>query len=430
MTDLTAGSIAARGHARRVRVLHTVRVADAALSSAPVAVLAAGLLAAAIAAPATALLVRIGHRAGALDSAGAAGHAKVLRRVPNIGGVAIALAVAAPLAGGLAVAGLMPPERLGALAPSLAASLSRLPEALAPAWAILLGLLAMHAVGVVDDRRALPALPKLLAQVAVAVGVVLAGDVRALTLLDAYPGGYALSAGLTVAWIVALSNSVNFLDNMDGLAGGVSAIAALALCVAACVAQQWLTAGVLALLVGALAGFLVLNAPWTAGRTARIFMGDGGSLVVGFLLAVLAVRIVFVNPSEPGYALGTSWYGVLAPLVILAVPLYDTTVVTALRVAQGRRPWVGDDQHFSHRLVLRGLSRRGAVFVIWALAAICGVSGLLLGTAAPWQAALIGGQVALVLGTLAGLERPMLARLHSEGPPPPGAGAVERRDPP
>lgn len=397
-------------------VLHTVVVADAA-STAPLAVAAAGLLAAAIAAPVTAVLIRVGHRAGALDSAGAAGHVKELRRVPNIGGMAIALAVAAPLALCLGAVALVPVERLEALAPSLAASVSRLPEVVRPAWALLFGLLAMHAVGVVDDRRALPALPKLLLQSGAAAGVVLLGDIRALTLLDAYPGGFALSAGLTVLWIVALSNSVNFLDNMDGLAGGVSAIGALALCVAACVAHQWMTAGVLALLAGALAGFLIFNAPWTAGRSARIFMGDGGSLVVGFLLAVLAVRIVFVNPAEPGYALGTRWYGVLAPLVILAVPLYDTTVVTVLRVAQGRRPWVGDDQHFSHRLVLRGLSRRGAVLVIWALAGVCGVSGLLLGTSAPWQAALIAAQVALVLGTLAGLERPMLTRLHSEGPP-------------
>ncbi len=385
--------------------------------SAPVVVAALGVLAAGLAVPATAALIRLGHRAGALDSAGVAGHQKELRHVPNIGGMAIAFAVGLPLAGGLIAATLLPAERFESIAPSLSASVSRLPEALRPAWAILLGMLAMHAIGVVDDRRAMPALPKLLLQVAVAVATVLVGDIRALTFLDAYPGGMALSAGLTALWIVALCNSVNFLDNMDGLAAGVSAIGALALCAAACIAHQWMTACLLALLVGALVGFLVFNAPFTRQRTARIFMGDGGSLVVGFLLAVLAVRIVFVNPSEPGYALGTSWYGVLAPLVILAVPLYDTTVVTVLRVAQGRRPWVGDDQHFSHRLVMRGLSRRGAVFVIWALAGICGVSGLMLGTAAPWQAVLIGVQVSLVLGALAGLERPMLTRLHADGPP-------------
>lgn len=384
---------------------------------APVAVLALGFVAALLAAPLTAWLIRLGHRAGVLDSAGAAGHVKVLRNVPNIGGVAITLAVGLPLLLGLTLATLLPAERLASWAPSLSTSLQRLPDILRPAWALLAGMTAMHVLGLVDDRRALPPIPKLLLQVAIAAGTVVAGDIRVLTLLDAYPGGHALSAALTTVWIVALCNSVNFLDNMDGLAGGVAAIGAAALCTAACIARQWLTAGMLALLVGALVGFLVFNAPWTRARTARIFMGDGGSLPVGFLLAVLAVRIVFVNPSEPGYALGTAWYGVLAPLVILAVPLYDTFTVTVLRLAQGKSPMVGDDQHFSHRLVMRGLTRRGAVAVIWALAGICGVSGLLLGTAAPWQALLIGVQVALVLGALAGLERPMLLRMHADGPP-------------
>jgi UDP-GlcNAc:undecaprenyl-phosphate/decaprenyl-phosphate GlcNAc-1-phosphate transferase len=410
-------SIAAAHNPRRLGILWSVTTPT--VVSAPAAVAALGVLAAALAVPLTAMLIRLGHRAGALDSAGVAGHFKELRRVPNIGGIAMAAAIGVPLAGGLGMASLLDANRLEQLAPALVSSVQRLPDTLRPAWAILLGMVAMHVVGLVDDRRALPALPKLLAQVVIAAAVVLVGDIRALTLLDGYPGGFALSTALTTLWIVALCNSVNFLDNMDGLAGGVAAIGALCLCLAASLAHQWLTAGLLALLVGALAGFLVFNAPWTARRTARIFMGDGGSLMVGFLLAVLSVRIVFVNPSEPGYALGTAWYGVLAPLVILAVPLYDTTVVTVLRLSQGRRPWIGDDQHFSHRLVLRGLSRRGAVLVLWALAAICGVSGLLLGTSAPWQAVLIAVQVALVLGTLAGLERPMLQQLHTDGPPDP-----------
>lgn len=351
-----------------------------------------------------------------MDSAGSTGHAKELRRVPNIGGIAIALAVCVPVAVGLCVAWLTDPAKLQSFAPSLSASTTRIGQVLTPAAFVLAGAVAMHVVGLIDDRRAIPAWPKLLAQLGIALATVLLADVRVLTLLDHYPGGMALSAALTTLWIVALCNSINFLDNMDGLAGGVGAIGALALCMGACIARQWLTAALLAMLAGALCGFLIYNAPWTRQRTARIFMGDGGSLFVGFMLAVLSVRIVFVNADEPDYALGTHWYGVLAPLVILAVPLYDTFTVTVLRVLQGRSPMVGDQQHFSHRLVMRGLSRRGAVAVIWALAGICGVSGLMLGTAAPWQAALIGLQVALVLGALAGLERPMLSRMQTEGP--------------
>jgi UDP-GlcNAc:undecaprenyl-phosphate GlcNAc-1-phosphate transferase len=219
---------------------------------------------------------------------------------------------------------------------------------------------------------------------------------------------------ISAAFVVLMTNAMNFLDNMDGLAGGVGAIAAAALAGAACIAGQWATAGLLAVLAGAVVGFLAFNFPWRAGRQARIFMGDGGSLPLGFLLAALAMQITFTSPDEPGYALGSRWYGVLAPLVILAVPLYDAFTVSVLRIAQGRSPMVGDQQHFSHRLVMRGLSRRGSVLMICALAAACGVSGLLVGTAAPWQAALIGVQVAMILGTIAALERPMLRAMAGE----------------
>jgi UDP-GlcNAc:undecaprenyl-phosphate GlcNAc-1-phosphate transferase len=253
-----------------------------------------------------------------------------------------------------------------------------------------------------------------LAQVTVAAGTVILADVRVLTLLDAPAGGAWLSVALSVAFIVAMTNALNFLDNMDGLSGGVAAIAAASLAVAATIANQWATAGLLAVLAGALLGFLAFNFPWRAGTSARIFMGDGGSLPVGFLLAVLAMQITFTAPEDLEYALGTRWYGVLSPLVILAVPLYDAFTVSVLRLVQGKSPMVGDQQHFSHRLVMRGLSRRGAVLLICALAATCGVSGLLLGTAAPWQAVLIGGQVAVVLATIAALERPMLARMAED----------------
>jgi UDP-GlcNAc:undecaprenyl-phosphate GlcNAc-1-phosphate transferase len=158
---------------------------------------------------------------------------------------------------------------------------------------------------------------------------------------------------------------------------------------------------------------LVFNFPWRATRPARIFMGDGGSLPVGFLLAALAIQITFTAPDDPEYALGARWYGVLTPLVILAVPLYDSVIVTLLRLGQGKSPMVGDHQHFSHRLVMRGLSSRGAVLLICALATTCGIGGLLLGTAAPWQAVLIGAQTIMVLLTVATLEQPMLAQMRT-----------------
>jgi len=145
-------------------------------------------------------------------------------------------------------------------------------------------------------------------------------------------------------------------------------------------------------------GFLVHNVP-----PARIFMGDGGSLLVGWMLATLTVRTTFVDTSDSEFALGSAWYGVLMPVVVLAVPLYDLVAVTLLRISQGRSPLVGDQQHLSHRLVWLGLSKRSAVVVIWALTAATGVGGIVLGSVAPWQAVMIGAQtgaILLVLGLL------------------------------
>jgi UDP-GlcNAc:undecaprenyl-phosphate GlcNAc-1-phosphate transferase len=181
---------------------------------------------------------------------------------------------------------------------------------------------------------------------------------------------------------------------MDGLAGGVSAIAASFLLAATLLNQQWFIAATLALLIGGLIGFLVFNFP-----PAKIFMGDGGSLVIGFLLAVLTARTTFFHEG-----LGGGWYGVFMPVVILAIPLYDCASVTLIRLRQGRSPFVGDQQHFSHRLVKRGLSKRGAVILIWAFTAVTGIGGVSLGRLETWQAMLVFVQTALVLASLAMLE--------------------------
>jgi UDP-GlcNAc:undecaprenyl-phosphate/decaprenyl-phosphate GlcNAc-1-phosphate transferase len=162
---------------------------------------------------------------------------------------------------------------------------------------------------------------------------------------------------------------------------------------------QWFIAATLALLLGALIGFLIFNFP-----PAKIFMGDGGSLVIGFLLAILTARTTYYNPDVEGYALGGGWYGVFMPIIVLAVPLYDLITVTIIRLRQGRSPFVGDQQHFSHRLVQRGLTKRGAVIVIWAATAVTGIGGIALGSLQPWQAVLVGVQTMLVLLMFALLE--------------------------
>jgi UDP-GlcNAc:undecaprenyl-phosphate GlcNAc-1-phosphate transferase len=162
---------------------------------------------------------------------------------------------------------------------------------------------------------------------------------------------------------------------------------------------QWFIAGTLALLIGGLIGFLAFNFP-----PAKIFMGDGGSLVVGFVLAILTARTTYFDPSQPDYALGGGWYGVFMPVIVLAIPLYDFVSVSLLRLKQGKSPFVGDQQHFSHRLVQRGLSKRGAVIVIWGATAVTGIGGIALGSLKGWQALLVGAQTLLVLMIIALLE--------------------------
>ena len=354
-----------------------------------------------LAAPVTQLLVAIGRRTGALDSAGIEGHEKALRSIPNIGGIGISVGALLPLLLGLVLI-TFGTDRLADL-PLIGSALEAFGDRLASQrtvwWMIVLGGVVIHILGLVDDRRAVGPWKKLIIQLGLAAAVVVVGDLRLVTALDVFgPAGVATSAVITVVWIVALCNAINFLDNMDGLAGGVAAIAAAVFLAATIINGQWFTAVAFGLLCGSLMGFLVHNVP-----PARIFMGDGGSLLVGWLLATLTVRTTFVDTSDPDFALGSAWYGVLMPVVVLAVPLYDLVAVTLLRISQGRSPLVGDQQHLSHRLVWLGLSRRSAVVVIWALTAATGVGGIVLGSVAPWQAVMIGAQtgaILLVLGLL------------------------------
>jgi UDP-GlcNAc:undecaprenyl-phosphate GlcNAc-1-phosphate transferase len=350
----------------------------------------------ALSVPLTLLSIAWGRRIGALDSPGAAGHEKVLRDIPNTGGIAITLAWVAPV---VAALGWM--QWGGRLPQGLDPGRAR--EALPAMWAVG-ATVWLHAFGRVDDRRAMTPLPKLLAQLVPAIALAWLFDLRPLTLLDAWgPAGHALSVALGVAWMLLLVNAMNYLDNMDGLSAGVGAIAALLLAGALLVAHQWFVAALLALLAGALAGFLVFNFPLRGGG-ARVFMGDGGSQPLGLLLAVLALRGVYTDPSDANYALGGHWYGVLTPPLVLAVPIYDLLATSWIRVREGRNPLVGDQRHLSHRLVSRGFTPRGAVLCIWALAAIIGVGGVSLGSVAPWQAALVGLQALLALGLLAAAE--------------------------
>jgi UDP-GlcNAc:undecaprenyl-phosphate GlcNAc-1-phosphate transferase len=256
----------------------------------------------------------------------------------------------------------------------------------------------MYLLGLIDDRRPLGPFVKLGVQLGLTVALVLPfPEVRLLTVMGLVP-----SVVVTVLWIAGVTNALNFLDNMDGLAGGVAAICGLVLMVTSVLAGQVFVPATLALFVGACVGFLVWNFP-PRGGPARIFMGDSGSLFVGLVLGVMTVRTTYLQPGE---SLAGGWYGVFAPLIVLAVPLYDMTVVSVIRLSRGLSPFVGDTNHFSHRLVARGMTKRTAVLCIWLITAATGVAALLLPLVeSPLAAWLIFGQTGLILGVILLLER-------------------------
>lgn len=227
--------------------------------------------------------------------------------------------------------------------------------------AVALGALGMLLLGWLDDRHELRPAMKFLGQTLVAGGVALAGVRITLFVPNAL-----FSLAVTVLWIVTLVNAFNFTDNMNGLCAGLGAIAACHFALLAGRGGQYLVALFGLATCGALLGFLPWNFP-----KARAFLGDAGSHLVGYLLAVLAILPHFFTPQEPRS------FAVLAPLFILAVPLIDLAQVVAGRWRRGRPFYVGDTHHLSHLLVRRGLNRTTAVLVLWLVAAALGAVPLL-----------------------------------------------------
>ncbi|MCC6285134.1 MAG: undecaprenyl/decaprenyl-phosphate alpha-N-acetylglucosaminyl 1-phosphate transferase [Phycisphaerales bacterium] len=340
--------------------------------------------------PLTRLMIRLGYRLRTFDTEAISGQQKMARRrIPNTGGVAITVAFILPVAVGL-LGVFVFPELIIRVVPS-SSELFNGVRAEAPSAAGLLACVgALHAVGLVDDRRPLGPWVKLAVMVLAGAACALVTGTRLLTLVDARVGGPWLSFLITVAWFVLITNAMNFMDNMDGLSAGCAAVASACFLVATILAGQWLIASMLALLIGALLGFLRYNFP-----PARIFMGDGGSLVIGFLLAFLTARTTFYDPARAG-----GWYALFMPFLVLAMPLYDFVTVTVVRLAQGKSPFVGDLNHFSHRLRRRGLSGRQVALVVYGITGATGIAGIVLTMADALGAALLGGQALLILCTL------------------------------
>jgi len=222
---------------------------------------------------------------------------------------------------------------------------------------IFAGAVGILFIGWLDDKHELRPAGKFAGQFLVAA-VVAASGAR----ITLFVPNLAFHYAVTILWILTLVNAFNFMDNMNGLCGGLGAIAAWCFALQAAASGQYLVALIAFLAVGSLVGFLPYNFP-----SAKVFLGDAGSHLVGYLMAVLAILPHFYTAQNPRRS------AVLLPLVILAVPLVDLAWVVMLRWRLGKPFYVGDTNHLSHRLVRSGLSPTRAVLVIWLLAALCGL---------------------------------------------------------
>ncbi|MFN8452954.1 MAG: MraY family glycosyltransferase, partial [Anaerolineae bacterium] len=302
-------------------------------------------------------------RTGFVDRPG--GHKQHGRVVALGGGIAIFLGVFAPVLGGaLGLRALAGTSLMESLPATLTVHLGGIAARTGSLMGITLAALVLHITGLIDDRRPLGPWTKLAVQIGVAGFTAIVLRVRLLE--GPLPSWASIVA--TLVWIVVITNAFNFLDNMDGLSAGVAAIASLMFAIAALGAGQ-LFVPILALaLSGALVGFLVFNF-----HPASIFMGDAGSLVVGYTLSVLTILTTFYDP-----AFGLTPLGLAVPLLVLAVPLYDVLSVVIHRVRSGDSPFRGDRRHFSHRLLRKGLTVRGAVLTIYLATAATGLPAVVM----------------------------------------------------
>lgn len=251
---------------------------------------------------------------------------------PLLGGAAIAFATA------LVIVALLPASRVGVT--------------------IVVGLVGAFALGLLDDFRGLAPSTKLVGQ-AVIASALFFGGVR-VEIIEVEILAYLA----TVLWVVGLMNAVNLIDNMDGLAGGIVAIAGVGLAISA-LPENSAAAIVAGAAAGAALGFLVHNFP-----PARVFMGDSGSLLCGYLLAAAALLHTASGAANVSLA-------VFAPLALLALPIFDTALVTTSRRLVGRPISQGGRDHTSHRLAALGLSDRGVVLLLYAVAALLAGSAIL-----------------------------------------------------
>ena len=248
---------------------------------------------------------------------------------------------------------------------------------------MLIGAMIIATMGIVDDVKALDAKPKFLIQIIAALIVVLWGEVRieGFTNPIVWSGvpymvlPYWFSVILSVLWIVFITNAVNFIDGLDGLAAGVSAIMTVSLVFIAARMGEYSEAIIGTALMGACFGFLPYNF-----NPAKIFMGDTGSTFLGFILATLSIQGVFKSYAVISFAV---------PLLIVGLPLFDAVFAMIRRMLKGQSPMQADRGHLHHRLIDMGFSQKQTVFILYAISGILGITAVVLAESGTLRAILL-----------------------------------------
>jgi UDP-GlcNAc:undecaprenyl-phosphate GlcNAc-1-phosphate transferase len=228
---------------------------------------------------------------------------------------------------------------------------------------LILPALAIAIVGLLDDIYQLPPWPRFISQSAVGVitSFILYLSGSGVEIFD----NQLLNSSATILWVVTIINALNFIDNMDGLATSISIVASLALFILSYINNQYLVAALSLAIFASCLGFLFWNK-----KPASIYLGDAGSLYLGFLLAAISIRIDLDNDSAPTRA--------LVLILILAIPVIDTTQVVVSRIAKGKSPFEGGRDHISHLLLNRGLSQRLVLFILTTSAILFATVAILL----------------------------------------------------
>ena len=263
-------------------------------------------------------------------------------------------------------------------------------------FGILAGATLVAAVGVLDDRGWLHHQIKLFVGMPLAAGILLAGGIHAqvFSVLVGGHSGYLLDAALTVLWVVGITASFSILDHMDGLCAGVAAVAAGFFAILALLNGQTLVTSLAAAVLGASAGFLRWNF-----KPAKIFMGDGGAMFLGFLMATLGLKLRLDHANHL-----SAW---LAPVLILGATIFDTALVSVSRARRGLLPFAAPGKdHTAHRLANLGLGQRGAVLAMYLVGVCSGGTAVLVGYLSARQAELVALIAFLVLSIgIAALEK-------------------------